>query len=182
MKPTPDFTAKKEHDEHSTLEDFSSTEACLAWIHKRTINADTLPLPITFLQTILDGKEIAKAEIQQYLYLLRQAHSARLAASAGGSVSIDVQESDQADEADMKVLQYGQGLKKKSEGWDEDDKERLKEVFGLLSVDPGQWREDGVTGKNTREKDADSIVKAIRGKWCISVLHLGILLPCLFSH
>ena len=172
------------YDENSVLEDFSSTEACLAWIAKRVSKADTLPLPMTLLESLLSEDELASVAIHHYLFLVRLANIARNAASgcasdiarraeqadstaepvgAVGAIGMD-----KADEADFKALAYGQKMRRMSQNWTESERRRMKEAFGLISVDQAQWREDGVGGRKAREKDADDVVGVIRREFGLS--------------
>jgi hypothetical protein len=178
--PSAEPPVKEDHNELSTIKDFSSAEACIAWIRKRIIEADALPIVIPLLRSVLDEKDMVKAEIHHYLYLLCQAHGARRAGLADDPSSVQPHDTSSADEADMKVLQCGQELKKKSEKWGEDDKAILREAFGLLSVDPDQWGKGGIGGRAQREKDADHIASAIRGT--LSLAPRSLLHPLFLSH
>jgi len=154
-----------EHDEMSSFDDFSSSEACIAWIEKRIINADTLPLPMNLLESLLGQDELAGVYIHQYLFLVRGALSARYsAAPTEDQGDLTPEQAEKADEADLLALQYGQKLRKMSQGWKEEERTSLKEAFGLISVESSTWREDGVGGKAKREKDAESVVALIRRK------------------
>lgn len=167
--PTPRLPDPESDNDKVSPDDFTTREECCIWLEKRLLDSDTKRFPYAMLETILPEDKLPLVKIHQYLSLLRQAHTTRRSQSdaldpAGSPTLASTRSGAAVVDLDMKALHWGQRCVKESTSWPEEERDLMSRSTGLMGLSPEAWPENGVGGKDQREKDTEKIMSVVRGK------------------